>query len=109
MTPDGYLYVVFDKNEGIHKAYSLYENAIWLKGEIDKTKDGPARIEVYQYIRPLPRNPLKFNDDLKMLFDLIDEEKLDDARQLLEELREEFLNDPELTRASALIKFLDGE
>ena len=50
------------------------------------------------------------NDQLKKLFELIDKEKLKAARRAISKLREKLgKNDPELTRASALIKFLEGE
>ena len=52
----------------------------------------------------------EMDDQLKILFEEIDEEEFDAARQTMKNLREKLgEHDPELTRASALIKFLEGE
>ena len=49
-------------------------------------------------------------EQLNALFDLIDDEQFDDARSAMERLREKLgEHDPELTRASSLLKFLEGE
>ncbi len=45
--------------------------------------------------------------DLKILFDLIDKDEILEARKKLDLLREKISNDPELSRAEALISFLE--
>ena len=50
------------------------------------------------------------DDQLKILFEQIDNEDFEPARETMKALREKLgENDPELTRASSLIKFLEGE
>jgi predicted ATP-binding protein involved in virulence len=52
----------------------------------------------------------EMDDQLKVLFQQIDNEDFDAARQTMNALREKLgEHDPELTRASSLIKFLKGE
>lgn len=52
---------------------------------------------------------IHINEALITLFDLIDDEKFDEAREAMEKLRGKLgENDPELTRASSLLKFLEG-
>ena len=47
--------------------------------------------------------------DLKALFELIDEEQFDDARSAISNLEKKLGEaEPELTRASSLIHFLEG-
>ena len=47
--------------------------------------------------------------DLKALFELIDEEQFDDARSAISNLEKKLGEaEPELTRASSLINFLEG-
>ena len=47
--------------------------------------------------------------DLKALFELIDQERFDDARTAISMLEDKLGNaEPELTRASSLIRFLEG-
>jgi hypothetical protein len=47
---------------------------------------------------------------LNILFELIDDEQFDQARTTIDDLREHLgQHDPELTRASSLLKFLEGE
>jgi energy-coupling factor transporter ATP-binding protein EcfA2 len=49
------------------------------------------------------------SDELKSLFELIDRENFDDARAAIARLEEKLGEDePELTRASSLIRFLEG-
>ncbi|WFF41999.1 DUF2813 domain-containing protein [Salinicola endophyticus] len=51
----------------------------------------------------------KVEDELKGLFELIDQERFDEARSTIEALERQLGEDePELTRASALIRFLVG-
>tara|TARA_R110000850_G_scaffold86975_1_gene187142 strand:- start:321 stop:977 length:657 start_codon:yes stop_codon:yes gene_type:complete len=51
----------------------------------------------------------KVEDELKGLFELIDQERFDEARSTIEALERQLGEDePELTRASALIRFLGG-
>lgn len=51
----------------------------------------------------------KVDDDLRALFKLIDDDRLDEARAAIEELEVTLGHDePELTRASSLIRFLEG-
>jgi len=52
----------------------------------------------------------EMDDQLKVLFEQIDNEDFDAARQTMNLLRQKLgEHDPELTRASSLIKFLEGE
>ena len=52
----------------------------------------------------------EMDDQLKILFEQIDNEDFDTARQTIKVLREKLgEHAPELTRASSLIKFLEGE
>jgi len=49
-------------------------------------------------------------EQLNELFDLIDDEQFDEAREAMAGLRAKLgEHDPELTRASSLLKFLEGE
>lgn len=54
-----------------------------------------------------PRNE-KSRKDLADLFDLIDREDFDAARQKLSELEEEYPGEPELSRAETLLSFLEA-
>ena len=57
-----------------------------------------------------PIRNLKIEEQLNMLFDLIDDERFDKARTAMDGLRAKLgEHDPELTRASSLLKFLEGE
>jgi hypothetical protein len=50
------------------------------------------------------------DNQLKILFEQIDNEDFDTARQTMNVIRKKLgEHDPELTRASSLIKFLEGE
>lgn len=52
----------------------------------------------------------EIEEQLNVLFDLIDDERFDEARSAMNDLRVKLgEHDPELTRASSLLKFLEGE
>jgi hypothetical protein len=56
-----------------------------------------------------PARNRQVNDELKALFELIDEERFDAAREAIANLESKLGEDePELTRASSLIRFLEG-
>ena len=51
----------------------------------------------------------KVDDELKTLFELIDQERFDEARSSIADLERKLGEDePELTRATSLIRFLEG-
>ncbi len=52
----------------------------------------------------------QMEEQLNTLFELIDDEQFEQARTMIDDLREPLgQHDPELTRASSLLKFLEGE
>ena len=53
--------------------------------------------------KPRPR---LIQDDIDRIYALLDEEKLTEAQQLLDQLAERLPNDPELTKAQTMITFL---
>ncbi len=64
---------------------------------------------ILQEFMGAPVRNKQIDTKLKVLFELIDEEKFDEARSKIKELEEPLgVNEPELTRASTLIRFLEG-
>lgn len=65
---------------------------------------------ILQELMDSPIRNKEVNEELRKLFELIDQEQFDDARVAMDELSQCMGDaDPELTRASSLIKFLEGE
>ena len=57
-----------------------------------------------------PVRNMEIEEQLNELFDMIDKERFEEAREAMEGLRKGLgKHDPELTRASSLLKFLEGE
>ncbi len=64
---------------------------------------------ILQEFMGAPVRNRQVDEELKTLFDLIDQERFDDARVAITALERKLGEDePELTRASSLIRFLDG-
>ena len=64
---------------------------------------------ILQELMGAPVRNREVEGDLKTLFELIDEERFDDARGAIAALESKLGEDePELTRASSLIRFLEG-
>lgn len=64
---------------------------------------------ILQEFMGAPVRNQQVDSELKSLFKLIDKERFDDARTVIEQLEEKLGQDePELTRASSLIRFLEG-
>jgi energy-coupling factor transporter ATP-binding protein EcfA2 len=64
---------------------------------------------ILQEFMGAPARNRQVNDELKALFELIDEERFDAAREAIANLESKLGEDePELTRASSLIRFLEG-
>ncbi|MDO9227645.1 MAG: AAA family ATPase [Pseudomonadota bacterium] len=64
---------------------------------------------ILQEFMGAPVRNRQVDGELKHLFELIDEERFDDARTAIEQLEQKLGQDePELTRASSLIRFLEG-
>jgi len=64
---------------------------------------------ILQEFMDAPVRNKQIDAKLKVLFELIDEENFDEARSKIKELEEPLGEDePELTRASSLIRFLEG-
>ncbi|MBW4028877.1 MAG: AAA family ATPase [Acidobacteria bacterium] len=65
---------------------------------------------ILQEFMGAPVRNRQVDDTLKELFSLIDQERFDDARSLIATLKHKLGEDePELTRASSLIHFLEGD
>ena len=57
-----------------------------------------------------PTRKISIEQKFRKLFKLIDDEEFEDAREIMEKLRENLgENEPEITRASVLLKFLEGD
>lgn len=64
---------------------------------------------ILQEFMGAPARNRKVDDELKTLFKLIDQERFDEARSSISDLERKLGEDePELTRASSLIRFLEG-
>lgn len=64
---------------------------------------------ILQEFMGAPVRNRQVDNELKALFDLIDQERFDDARAVIATLEHKLGGDePELTRASSLIRFLEG-
>jgi predicted ATP-binding protein involved in virulence len=64
---------------------------------------------ILQEFMGAPARNRQVDNELKALFDLIDQERFDDARAAIATLEHKLGEDePELTRASSLIRFLEG-
>lgn len=64
---------------------------------------------ILQEFMGAPARNRKVDDELKALFELIDQERFDEARAAIEALEQTLgEEEPELTRASSLIRFLEG-
>lgn len=64
---------------------------------------------ILQELMGAPVRNRQVEDELKNLFELIDQERFDDARRAITKLEGKLGEDePELTRASSLIRFLEG-
>lgn len=64
---------------------------------------------ILQEFMGAPVRNRQVDDELKTLFELIDQERFEDARAAIVELESKLGEDePELTRASSLIRFLEG-
>ena len=64
---------------------------------------------ILQEFMGAPVRNRQVDDELRALFDLIDQEHFDEARNAIESLEQRLGDDePELTRASSLIRFLQG-
>ena len=64
---------------------------------------------ILQELMGAPVRNRQVDVELKKLFELIDQERFDDARAAISDLEQKLGDDePELTRASSLIRFLDG-
>ncbi|MNT99663.1 hypothetical protein D3C72_2425710 [compost metagenome] len=64
---------------------------------------------ILQEFMGAPVRNRQVNSELKALFELIDQERFDEARASIAALEHKLGEDePELTRASSLIRFLEG-
>jgi len=64
---------------------------------------------ILQEFMGAPVRNREVDGELKILFDLIDQERFDEARAAIAELERKLgMEEPELTRASSLIRFLEG-
>lgn len=86
----------------------------WDNGKVVVTVPQEALgLDANRILLELMESPVRNKDmeeQLNALFDLIDDERFDEAREVMEGLRAKLgEHDPELTRASSLLKFLEGE
>ncbi len=86
----------------------------WDNGKVVATTPQEALgLDANRILLELMEAPVRnraIEEQLNELFDLIDDEQFDMARKVMEGLRAKLgEHDPELTRASSLLKFLEGE